>query len=147
MAKYLAQIQAVQSRVSSLLKRLEQAETNALSTEWPHSALKDSVREYVRAVALSARAAAFAATSALQLQRRLVHEPVTLLNDQRLQRHFRSHATKNNVGEDEVAKAAFAYAETHIRIGAQVVAHLEACIEGTQTIEGRVIARGKMWDK
>jgi hypothetical protein len=147
MAKHFAQMQTVQQRASHLLKRLEKVQGEAASREWPHSGLQDSTREYVAAMVPSVEAALFAAISALQIARKFAHNPVTLLNDQRLQRHIRDFAKKKNSSDEEMTRATFAYCEVHLRVGAHLLGHLEAVVKGDQTIEGRAIAHGKMWDK
>jgi hypothetical protein len=147
MAKYLAQAQSVQQRVSSLLNRLDKVRQDSASREWPHASLNNSVRLYVQTTADTIRALVMAAATQVLLPSQFVHAALTPLHDQRLQRHFRQLAAESKYTDDEVSCGVFAACDTQLKTAMHLTNHLEACIRGDQTISGRVVARGHLWDK
>jgi hypothetical protein len=147
MAKYLAQAQSVQQRVSSLLNRLDKVRQDSESREWPHASLDNSVRLYVRTTGETIRAMVVAAASQVLLPSHFLHAAPTPIHDQRLQRHFRQLASETSYSEAEVSTAVFAACDTELKTAMHLTNHLEACIRGDQTISGRVVARGHLWDK
>lgn len=147
MAKYLAQAQTLRQRVHGLSQRIDKVVEQAGSSEWPHAGIRNTVRLYVKTVAESTRQTLLTIADELKIQWRFIDQPLTQINDQRLQRHFRDTALAKNLKDEEVAEAVFAVCETQMKLAAYLVTHLEACISGDQTIQGRVIARGRLWDK
>jgi hypothetical protein len=145
--KYLAQAQSVQQRASSLLNRLDKVRQDSESQEWPHASLDNSVRLYVRTTGDALRALVIAAAEQVLLPSRVLHATPTPMHEQRLQRHFRQLASECKYTDEQVSSAVFAACDTQLKTAMHLTNHLEACIRGEQTISGRVIARGQLWDK
>jgi len=147
MTNYLAQTQPLRQRINALSKRLDAVMEQSGSKKWPHCTLNASVRIYVQKVCAVASVHLHVAADELQLPWQFIEQPLTEINERRLQRHFRQVAEQTNYSEDELAQATFAACKTQIDMTADVLAQLEACIDGRRSIQGQVIARGELWDK
>jgi hypothetical protein len=77
----------------------------------------------------------------------LLDSPITELHSARLQRHFTESARVRGVQAQDIADSTFASCETSIRCASNMVAHLEACIHGEQSVDGRIISHGPLWNK
>jgi hypothetical protein len=147
MANYLAQTQPLRQRTSALSERLDKVMEQAGSNKWPHCALNASVRIYAQKMCAVASVHLHVVAEELQLPWQSIEQPLTETHDRRLERHFRELAEETNYAEAQVAEATFAACKTQLKIAADLVTHLEACIDGHQNIDGQVIARGELWDK
>ena len=147
MAKYLDQTQSLQRRLSAMVSRLDAVAEGCVRTDWLHEHLSDSVRLYLRSICELAREMSRAAAQEVLLPSNILDKPVTELHAARLQRHFSAQARERGISDDAVAEATFASCETRIRLVANLVAHLESCLDGSQTMLGVPIHRGPLWNK
>lgn len=147
MESHLNRAQSVQRRLSSMSSRLETAESNANSRAWPYAHLDETVRIYVKNLAETVRTLVAATAAHAMLPAGNVHAPVNDFYQARIAREFRKLANERGCSVEVLADATFATCECQIRVAAQLVAHIEACVEGEQTMDGRAIARGPLHDK
>jgi hypothetical protein len=137
----------IQPRLASLLARIDEVAAQGKSTEWPHCHHSDTTREYVGNVSELARQLVATAAQDVRLPPSICDKPVTELHEARLKRHFHDTANQRGIAANSMSEATFAACECKIRMAANLVAHLEACLRDEQTITGMVINRGELWEK
>lgn len=143
----LNRAQSVQKRLSSMLARLDSAEQHAKTRDFPYKHLSDDVRLYVQNVSVTIREMVRSAATHSLISINSIQAPINEFHAARLTRHFLNVAKTQESTAEAVADATFATCECLVRTAAQLIAHLEACVEGDQSMDGRTIRRSPLWDK
>lgn len=145
METQVEKIDSVRRTLTGLISRLNEVEDNARSRKWPHSSLSGTVRAYVIQQAAIARG--LISTIASQLGFRgpgMIEQPlegstVTCFIGATMMLAQTSGATA-----EEAEQATFASADQLKSQVVEIVRHVEAVIEGEETVEGKKLNHGPL---
>lgn len=148
METQVEKIDSVRRVLAGLLTRLSENETKARSREWPFAGLSGETRAYV--VNQSAIARGLISTIAAQLGFQgpdMIEKPLEGSTVSHFIGSTMMLAQASGVSADEAQAAAFASVEQLKKLVVDIVRHLEAVVEGDETIDGRAITHGALYYK
>jgi len=131
--------------LAGLISRINESETNARSRDWPHAGLTGVVRAYV--VNQTAIARGLVSSIAQQLGFQGPDSIGQSLEGSTVTRFIGSTmmlAQASGVSPDEAQQAAFAAIDEQKKRVVELVRHVEAVVEGEETIDGRQLQHGPL---
>lgn len=145
METQVEKIDSVRRNLQALITRLNDAEGNARSRNWPHNALSGVVRAYVIQQAAVARG--LISTIASQLGFRgpsMIEQPLEGSTVTCFIGTTMMLSQTGGVTQEEAEQATFVAADQLKKQVAEIVRHLEAVVDGEETIEGRQLNHGPL---
>ncbi len=131
--------------LSTLVSRLNETEGKARSRDWPHTSLSGIARAYVVQQADIARG--LIGTIATQLGFRapdMIEQPLEGSTVTCFIGTTMMLAQNTGVSAEEAQQAAFASAEQLKNQVAEIVRHVEAVVEGEETVDGTKLNHGEL---
>lgn len=138
-------IDSARRSLSSLISRLTKTEQDARSREWPHTGISGVARAYVIQQAGIARGLinTIAVTLGFRVPE-MLEQPLEGSTVTCFIGNTMMLARSSGVSTEEAQQAAFASADQLKNQVAEIVRHVEAVIEGEETVEGRKISHGPL---
>lgn len=138
-------IDSVRRILSGLISRLNEVEGSARSREWPHAGLSGIARAYV--VQQAAIARGLISTIASQLGFRgpaMIEQPLEGSTVTCFIGTTMMLAQTSGVTADEAESATFASADQLKKQVVEIVRHVEAVVEGEETVDGVKLNHGEL---
>ncbi len=145
METQVAKIDSARRTLSALISRINETEGKARSRKWPHSSLSGTVRAYVIQQAAIARG--LISTIASQLGFRgpgMIEQPLEGSTVTCFIGTTMMLAQTSGVTAQEAEEATFASAEQLKKQVAEIVRHVEAVVDGEETVEGKQLNHGPL---
>ena len=145
MEKQVEKIESVRRFLTGLISRINETEGKAQSREWPNNSLSGTVRAYAVQQTLIARG--LVSTIAAQLGFRgpdMIEKPVEGSTVTCFIGTTMMLAQASGVSPDEAQEATFASANQLKNQVAEIVRHVEAVVEGEETVEGVKLNHGPL---
>lgn len=145
METQVAKIDSVRRTLAGLTSRLNETESKARSRDWPHNSLSGVVRAYV--IQQTAIAHGLISTIASQLGFRgpgMIEQPLEGSTVTCFIGTTMMLAQTSGVTAQEAEQATFASAEQLKKQVAEIVRHVEAVVEGEETVEGKQLNHGPL---
>jgi organic hydroperoxide reductase OsmC/OhrA len=145
METQVAKIDSVRRTLAGLTSRLNETESKARSREWPHNSLSGVVRAYV--IQQTAIAHGLISTIASQLGFRgpgMIEQPLEGSTVTCFIGTTMMLAQTSGVTAQEAEQATFASAEQLKKQVVEIVRHVEAVVEGEETVEGKQLNHGPL---
>ncbi|MCC6979048.1 MAG: hypothetical protein IT343_12055 [Candidatus Melainabacteria bacterium] len=145
METQVEKINSVRRVLADLVTRINESEASAQSREWPHASLTGVVRAYVVSQAAIARSLVHSIAQQLGFPGPdAIAQSVEGSTVTRFIGGTMMLAQASGVSADEAQKAAFATIDEQKKRAVELVRHVEAVVEGEETIEGRQIQHGPL---
>lgn len=145
METQVEKINSVRRVLADLVTRINESEASAQSREWPHNSLTGVVRAYV--VSQSAVARGLVMSIAQQLGLAGPDSIAQAVEGSTVTRFIGTTmmlAQVSGVSPDEAQQATFATIDEQKKRAVELVRHVEAVVEGEETIEGRQLQHGPL---
>lgn len=145
METQVAKIDSARRTLSALISRINETEGKARSREWPNSSLSGVVRAYV--IQQTAIARGLISTIASQLGFRgpgMIEQPLEGSTVTCFIGTTMMLAQTSGVTAQEAEEATFASAEQLKKQVAEIVRHVEAVVDGEETVEGKQLNHGPL---
>ncbi|MCC7531693.1 MAG: hypothetical protein IT342_24530 [Candidatus Melainabacteria bacterium] len=145
MEKQVEKIESVRRVLAGLNSRINETEGKARSREWPNNSLSGIVRAYV--IQQTAIARGLVSTIAFQLGfqgQSMIEQPVEGSTVTRFIGSTMMLAQSSGVSPDEAQEATFASANQLKNQVAEIVRHVEAVVDGEETVEGVKLNHGPL---
>ena len=145
MEKQVEKIDSVRRILTGLISRIDETEAKARSREWPNASLSGIVRAYV--VQQTAIARGLVSTIAAQLGFQgpgMICKPLEGSTVCCFIGTTMMLAQTSGVSPDEAQEATFASANQLKNQVAEIVRHVEAVVEGEETVEGVKLNHGPL---
>jgi organic hydroperoxide reductase OsmC/OhrA len=145
METQVAKIDSVRRTLAGLTSRLNETESKARSRDWPHNSLSGVVRAYV--IQQTAIAHGLISTIASQLGFRgpgMIEQPLEGSTVTCFIGTTMMLAQTSGVTAQEAEQATFASVEQLKKQVVEIVRHVEAVVEGEETVEGKQLNHGPL---
>jgi hypothetical protein len=133
--------------IISLQQRIEAAEQQSKSREWPYTSLSDEVRIVAQQLIDANRSALATATGTIGIE---LVDRMPAVNEAYAEATtvmFERNARARGVSLAAFTEATFATFDCLVHNAGQVLARAEGCIGGELNIHGLRIPHGPLWDK
>jgi hypothetical protein len=145
MEKQVEKIDSVRRVLAGLISRINESEGRARSREWPNASLSGKVRAYV--IQQTAIARGLVSTIAAQLGFQgpsMIEQPVEGSTVTCFIGSTMMLAQTSGVSPDEAQEATFASANQLKNQVVEIVRHVEAVVDGEETVEGVKLNHGPL---
>ena len=145
METQVEKINSVRRVLADLVTRINESEASAQSREWPHNSLTGVVRAYVVNQTSVARSLVHSIAQQLGLAGPdAIGQAVEGSTVTRFIGTTMMLAQVSGVSQDEAQQATFATIDEQKKRAVELVRHVEAVVEGEETIEGRQLQHGPL---
>ncbi len=145
MEKQVEKIDSVRRILSGLISRINDTEGRARSREWPNNSLSGKARAYVIQQTAIARGLVSTIASQLGFQGPgMIEQPLEGSTVTCFIGTTMMLAQTSGVSPDDAQEATFASADQLKKQVAEIVRHVEAVVEGEETVEGVKLNHGPL---